>query len=356
MEHLRVRMLALGDRSAWRRSGYNLLKPLFTRHFSFLVLTSLTLCAYLQARGVSHLIGAGMLVGRSEAPAVPASTNARPAAQPPRSAAALIARNPFDSVRGSLLKPAHPPEPPEPEKKLDLSDPLRAPICDDIRVESTMVANDPMWSSAVLQTSDDKRGVVSRVGQSVDDMQVAYIGYNVVEHSPAVWLVDDRDLCQAVVFGDKPKVGHHRKKHKKSRKHAKKHKKKRAKKHKKKRTPRLPRSIARRIERVGSGQYVVERSAVESILENQQLLMRSVRIKPKRTKQGTRLVLSRVRKGSLLHEIGLRRGDEVESINGYQLASPEKALQAYARLRTADNLSVSLRRNGKPMTLDYRIQ
>ena len=67
-------------------------------------------------------------------------------------------------------------------------------------------------------------------------------------------------------------------------------------------------------------------------------------------------MLSRVRSGSLLSHIGLKRGDEILAVNGYQLASPEKALEAYARLRTAEHLQLELRRAGKPVTLDYRIQ
>ena len=80
-----------------------------------------------------------------------------------------------------------------------------------------------------------------------------------------------------------------------------------------KRAARLPRSIAKQVERVSRTECVVERSAVESILENQQLLMRSVRIEPKRTRNGTRLVLSRVGNGSWLHEvIAARRRNPID--------------------------------------------
>ena len=38
------------------------------------------------------------------------------------------------------------------------------------------------------------------------------------------------------------------------------------------------------------------------------------------------------------------------------MASPEKALEAYARLRTADKLVISLNRRGTNMNIDYNIK
>jgi general secretion pathway protein C len=66
--------------------------------------------------------------------------------------------------------------------------------------------------------------------------------------------------------------------------------------------------------------------------------------------------LRRVPRGTLLDLLGLKSGDELKSINGFALTGPEKALQAYARLRTADAIVVTAVRNGKPLELEYRIQ
>jgi general secretion pathway protein C len=38
------------------------------------------------------------------------------------------------------------------------------------------------------------------------------------------------------------------------------------------------------------------------------------------------------------------------------MTSPEKALEAYARLRTSDHLTVSVNRRGQATTLDYNIK
>jgi general secretion pathway protein C len=38
------------------------------------------------------------------------------------------------------------------------------------------------------------------------------------------------------------------------------------------------------------------------------------------------------------------------------MGSPEKALEAYARLRTASSLKVNVNRKGAPVSLEYKIK
>ena len=49
-------------------------------------------------------------------------------------------------------------------------------------------------------------------------------------------------------------------------------------------------------------------------------------------------------------------GDRLQTINGFDMTSPEKALEAYARLRTADHLTVQVNRKGSNTNLDYNIK
>ena len=48
-----------------------------------------------------------------------------------------------------------------------------------------------------------------------------------------------------------------------------------------------------------------------------------------------------VRPDTLLGMLGMENGDRLQNINGFDMTSPEKALEAYARLRTADHLTVA---------------
>ena len=57
--------------------------------------------------------------------------------------------------------------------------------------------------------------------------------------------------------------------------------------------------------------------------------------------------------GTEPHSTNPRR---IEQINGFDMASPEKALEAYARLRTATSLTVALNRRGKPLTINFNIK
>jgi len=63
-----------------------------------------------------------------------------------------------------------------------------------------------------------------------------------------------------------------------------------------------------------------------------------------------------VRPDTLLGALGLENGDRLQSINGFDMASPEKVLEAYARLRTADHLIVQVNRRGQNVNIDFDIK
>jgi len=114
---------------------------------------------------------------------------------------------------------------------------------------------------------------------------------------------------------------------------------------------------AQGITKVSDTQYRVDRSLVDRLLANQAQLMRAARIIPH--SEGGRVVgvkLYGIRRNSLFNRLGIQNGDMLRTINGFDMTSPDKALEAYSRLRTADNLSVNVVRRGEAMTLDYNIQ
>jgi general secretion pathway protein C len=93
------------------------------------------------------------------------------------------------------------------------------------------------------------------------------------------------------------------------------------------------------------------------VLENQADLMRQARIVPVQENGKTVGVkLNGVKADSLLGTIGLQNGDTLKTINGFEMGSPEKALEAYARLRTAPKITIAIDRGGKPMNMDYNIK
>ena len=75
--------------------------------------------------------------------------------------------------------------------------------------------------------------------------------------------------------------------------------------------------------------------------------------------QGGRVVgvqLFGVRGNSLLGRLGMQNGDVLNRINGLDIASPDRALEAYSRLRTSDSLQVSVTRGGQPVNIDFHIR
>ena len=82
--------------------------------------------------------------------------------------------------------------------------------------------------------------------------------------------------------------------------------------------------------------FSIQRSLVDKALANQGSLMRAARVIPH--EENGRVVgvkLYGIRRNSLLGRLGVRNGDMLRTINGFSMTSPDTALEAYSRLRTA---------------------
>jgi general secretion pathway protein C len=111
------------------------------------------------------------------------------------------------------------------------------------------------------------------------------------------------------------------------------------------------------ITKTGENSYGVPRSAVDGALNNLSELATQARIVP--AFEGGKPVgfkLFSIKPGSLYSKIGLQNGDVISRINGFEMSSPEKGLEVYQKLKDASNVTVDVKRRGKPMTLDYAIQ
>lgn len=60
--------------------------------------------------------------------------------------------------------------------------------------------------------------------------------------------------------------------------------------------------------------------------------------------------------GSIYERLGIRRGDCIRSVNGEPVDSPQKAMELYNALKSSDNISLGVERNGRPETLNFSIQ
>lgn len=314
------------------------------RYFPAIICALIAIAAYFQASGMGQLVASSVseTAAPTAAPAAPLSAPASVANQDhATSAAPILSRNPFDSVTGPLDgKPVELPS--QPDVAVNQEDPYSDPACDNTKVLLIMQSEDPDWSFAAFSGSDGKT-VMRRQGQEFNGRTVHYVGWD------RVWMTSGSARCQATMR-DKVAVGAAPKpaateapadtsatKRRSSRK--------------------VSPEMAAKIHKVSETEFNVERSVVDQILENQAELMRSARIVPE--KEGDKVVgirLFGVRPDSLLGTLGLENGDRLSSINGFEVSDPQRALEAYARLRTADRLSVSINRKGKPMTIDFNIK
>ena len=110
------------------------------------------------------------------------------------------------------------------------------------------------------------------------------------------------------------------------------------------------------VRRVNPTTFLVSRAARDDAFAEPSALTASVRVVP-RMQNGAvdGLALYGIRRASALGQLGFHNGDVLRAINGTDIASPERALEAYARLRNASAYEVRVERRGAPVTLTYRV-
>ncbi len=111
------------------------------------------------------------------------------------------------------------------------------------------------------------------------------------------------------------------------------------------------------IQQVSETEYNIDRSEVNSALDNMNQLFTQIRAVPHfEGGQSTGFRLFAIRQNSLFDQIGLRNGDIIQSINGTEINDPSKALGMIGELRNVDQLNVQILRNKTTMTVNYRIR
>ena len=312
---------------------------LIKRSFSGLVLALVALIAFSHA-GIAMqfvamaLIERRFLAARSAAPRRSGVTTARDRSR----CTAILERNPFDSVTGPLKEKVGAALVSVTTAK-PIRDPLAVPLCEGVAASITTQSSDRTSSFASLRASGEAHPRMRRVGDAFDGKQVAFIGYNPRQNSPAVWLARGDDLCQVVLFHGTPVPPAESAALAKPS------------------TSRVPPEIVSRIHKLSDSEFQIERPIVDRLLEDQSQFMKDVRIVPER-KDGVAvgIRLFGIRPDGLLGLLGLQSGDRLETLNGYSVANPEKALEAYVHLRFASNVIMVVNRRGASMTIDYRIQ
>ncbi len=273
------------------------------------VVATLALCAWLHARGISALMGErigvpGVAYAMQPPPAVASSAE--------RSADVILARNPFDSTTGSLL--------PDPGGSVSASPSPSGGLsgCADVHVLAIAAEEDPARSLALLRIDSER------------EPQLRGVGGDVVTIDPMGVLLERSGVrCVAWIFS---------------------------------RVLPLPVAAAPApaphtgIAATGPSSFAVDRATRDALLDGAGDWMKTVTIRPE--KVGDDMVGIRVvalKSGSPLEALGIRAGDVLQSVNGFPLTTPDKLLEALARLHTADHLSLAVQRGGHGLQIDYDV-
>lgn len=295
------------------------------RYFNVVEGLLVIVIAYFQAQGLTQLLGAALLAESPPRAPVARRRLSTPAA---KSGAAIAGRNPFDSS-------AKPPVPVASATSREVADPLAWPACPGVQALIVTESSDPWWSLASLREPGSSRARLRRLGDGVAGKRVAFIGYNPRQGAPAVWLEGGDSNCQSLLSGEPAVLVRAREVEN---------------------PPAQTSGFASQIRKLRDNEYEVERSLVDSSLRDMSHVLRSVRVVP--ALEGGKTVgvrLFGIRTETLLGSFGLRNGDRLDSINGFEVADPEKALEAFARLRTARQLRLRLNRAGAPLDISLTI-
>lgn len=115
--------------------------------------------------------------------------------------------------------------------------------------------------------------------------------------------------------------------------------------------------IEKGIQKIDDTNFNVDRIVVDKIIENQAELMKTARIVPEQANGKTvGIRLLNIRPDTLLGKLGLQNGDVLKTINGFDMTSPEKALEAYAKLRTSPEITIGINRGDKPLNIVFNIK
>jgi general secretion pathway protein C len=110
--------------------------------------------------------------------------------------------------------------------------------------------------------------------------------------------------------------------------------------------------------RLSDTEFDVAATMVDHVLEEQAELMHCARVVPEQDEHGnvTGFRLFGIRPGSLMAAFGFQNGDALQTVNEFDMTSPERSLEAYSKLRSVSDLRVGLSRKGKRMVLEYHIR
>ncbi|MEW6434059.1 MAG: type II secretion system protein GspC [Myxococcota bacterium] len=111
------------------------------------------------------------------------------------------------------------------------------------------------------------------------------------------------------------------------------------------------------VKQLSENDYEIPRGEIDKTLSNLNDVAMQARIVPAfkdGVAQGFKLFS--IRPDSIYTKIGIQNGDVIKRINGYDLNSPEKALEIYSKLKEASRIDIEVERNGSTIRKTYNVR
>ncbi|MEW5848380.1 MAG: type II secretion system protein GspC [Myxococcota bacterium] len=116
-------------------------------------------------------------------------------------------------------------------------------------------------------------------------------------------------------------------------------------------------NLGKGIVKVAEGQYKIPQADVDEVLANLNSVATQARIVPSfEGGKANGFKLFSIRPNSVYSKIGIQNGDVINRINGYEISSPDKALEVYNKLKDSKEITVDVTRRGQKQTMSYSIQ
>ncbi|MEQ8278824.1 MAG: type II secretion system protein GspC [Deltaproteobacteria bacterium] len=311
----------------------------FKNYFWTFHLVAIFLAALLLAKTVNAFVGRSLQVPPDK---IASAASATPAVRKVEEKAsidltAFLERNVFKAEREDLTPP--PPEETDPKKageagEIDEDNCVVASM--GANLLATVVSSVPENSVAMFQDTSKNVTVEVRIGDRLlDEATVHAIEWRTV-------LVNKDGQCQEFSMEDEPKKVSRRA------------------------TPKPAvasnnksddEGLGKGVKKVSDSEYEIPKEEIDNVLSNLNKVATQARIVPSfHNGKANGFKLFSIRPNSLYSKIGIQNGDIVQKINGYEMNSPDKALEIYSKLKDASTITVDLVRRGKSKSLSYSIR
>lgn len=111
------------------------------------------------------------------------------------------------------------------------------------------------------------------------------------------------------------------------------------------------------VKKTGEHAWAVDQKAVLHALDNIGTVLTDARLTPVASKDGVEgFLVNEIKPGGIFETIGLKNGDILKRVNGFEVTSPEKAIQVLTGLRGESRIDLDVVRGGQKMNFHYEIK